>query len=84
MCLTTGPNRPDCGTVSIPRPCGLSPRISWPLKDTANIRSFSNKNDEASAKVGVLAEIEEAMKMKPEEYLTYFEDFIFVADKEFG
>jgi hypothetical protein len=34
--------------------------------------------------VGVLAEIEEAMKMKPEEYLTYFEDFIFVADKEFG
>jgi hypothetical protein len=29
-----------------------------------------------------LAGIEEAMKMKPEEYLKYFEDFIFVADKE--
>jgi hypothetical protein len=34
--------------------------------------------------VGVLVEIEEAIKMKPEEYLTYFEDFIFVADKESG
>jgi hypothetical protein len=30
------------------------------------------------------ASIEEAMKMKPEEYLTYFEAFIFVADKESG
>jgi hypothetical protein len=40
--------------------------------------------NEASAKEGVLAEIEEAMEMKPEEYLMYFEDFIFVADKESG
>jgi hypothetical protein len=24
------------------------------------------------------------MKMKPKEYLTYFEDFIFIANKEFG
>jgi hypothetical protein len=36
----------------------------------------------APAKEGVLAGIEEAMKMKPEEYLSYFEDFIFVDDKE--
>jgi hypothetical protein len=31
-----------------------------------------------------LAEIEEGMEMKPEEYRAYFEDFIFIADKEFG
>jgi hypothetical protein len=38
----------------------------------------------ASVKEGVLAGIEETMKMKPEEYLTYFEDFIFFGDKESG
>jgi hypothetical protein len=31
-----------------------------------------------------LSEIEEAMEMMPEEYLTYFEDIIFVADEESG
>ena len=31
-----------------------------------------------------MAGIEEAMGRKQEEYLTYFEDFIFVADKESG
>jgi hypothetical protein len=39
---------------------------------------------EASEKEGVLAEIEEAIKMKPKEYLTYFEDFIFIDDNESG
>ena len=31
-----------------------------------------------------MAGIEEAMEMKPEEYCAYFEDFIFIADKESG
>jgi hypothetical protein len=39
---------------------------------------------EASAKEEVLAGIKEAREMNPQEYLTYFEDFIFVADTEFG
>ena len=37
-----------------------------------------------AAKGGVLAGIEETMEMKPEEYWTYFEDFIFIVDKESG
>ena len=36
------------------------------------------------AKGGVFVGIKEAMKMKPEEYLTYFEDFISIADTESG
>ena len=31
-----------------------------------------------------MAGVEEAMEMKPEEYYTYFKDFIFDADKESG
>jgi hypothetical protein len=31
-----------------------------------------------------LTGIEETMEMKPEEYKTYFEDFIFIDDKESG
>jgi hypothetical protein len=30
-----------------------------------------------------LVEIEETAEMKPEEYLAYFKDFIFVVDNEF-
>ena len=41
-------------------------------------------NYEIAARAGILAGIEEAMEMKPEKYLTYFEDFIFFADKESG
>ena len=39
---------------------------------------------EPYAKAVILAGIEETMEMKPEEYLTYFEDFIFIVDKEPG
>ena len=44
----------------------------------------SNTNPKAPAKEGVLAGIKEAMEMNPQEYWSYFEDFIFIADKESG
>ena len=39
---------------------------------------------EVNTKEGILAGIAKATEMKPEAYLTYFEDFIFAADKESG
>jgi hypothetical protein len=36
------------------------------------------------AKEGVLAGIKKAIEMNPQEYVRYFEDFIFIADTESG
>ena len=58
--------------------------ISASIKCEIGNRITTSVSVEAIPKNGIWLKVKEEAKRQPEEYMTYFEDWLFASDKEIG
>jgi hypothetical protein len=63
----------------------MGPNVSWRLKTKVNVGMSTNSlHIQAIPKDGIWPKVKEEVKRQPEEYMKYFEDWLFTSDAEIG